>query len=70
MSASVKNFILTEIIYIIGAPTIIMLGIVAYGILFDYWYKDIYNIALASILLYLLSIVIRFLIWALHKISP
>jgi len=70
MAAKWKNIILNEIAFILGAPTIIMLGIVAYGILFDHWYKDVYNIALASTLLYLLSIIFRFLLWASRKISP
>jgi hypothetical protein len=64
-----KNFIAREIIYLIGAPTLIMLGIVGYGILFGYWYKDIYNIALGSILLYLLSVLIRFLGWISGKLK-
>ena len=58
-----KNFIANEIGYLIGAPTLIMLGIVAYGILYDYWYKDVYNIVLASLLFYILSVIIRFLGW-------
>ena len=58
-----KNFISNEIVYLIGAPTLIMLGIVAYGILYDYWYKDVYNIVLASLLFYILSVIIRFLGW-------
>ena len=63
MWGKLKNFLAKEVIYLIGAPTLIMLGIVAYGILFDYWYKDVYNIVLASILFYLLSVIIRFLGW-------
>jgi hypothetical protein len=58
-----KNFIGNEIIFLLGAPTLIMLGIVIYGVLFDDWYKDVYNIVLGSILLYLLSVIIRFLGW-------
>jgi hypothetical protein len=69
MWQKVKNFISNEIAYLIGAPTLIMLGVVIYGIFFDYWYKDVYNIILASFLLYILSIVIRFLGWMSGKIK-
>lgn len=68
MSTKLKNLFINELVYIIGSPTIIMLGIVIYGILFDFWYKDAYNIALASSVLYFLSILFRFLAWASKKI--
>jgi len=67
MWLKIRNFLANEAIYLIGAPTIILLGIVVYGILYDYWYKDAYNISLASILLYILSIIFRFLGWISGK---
>jgi len=69
MWSKIKNFLFNEAIYLIGAPTLVLLGIVAYGILFDHWYKDIYNIALASLLLYILSIIFRFLGWISGRIK-
>jgi hypothetical protein len=64
-----KIFFSNEIAYLIGAPTLVMLGIVVYGIFFNVWYKDLYNIMLASLLLYILSIIIRFLGWMSGKIK-
>ena len=37
MWSKIKNFLANEVAYLIGAPTMVMLGIVAYGILFDHW---------------------------------
>jgi len=67
MWRKIKNFFTNEVIYLIGSPTLILLGIVAYGIFFDHWYNDVYNISLASLLLYVLSIVFRFLGWISGK---
>jgi hypothetical protein len=67
MWLKIRNFLANEALYLIGAPTIILLGIVVYGILYDYWYKDVYNISLASIMLYVLSIIFRFLGWISGK---
>jgi hypothetical protein len=69
MSIKLKNLLINELVYILGSPTIIMLGIVVYGILFDVWYKDVYNIALASSVIYVLSILFRLLAWASKKIK-
>jgi len=67
MWLKIRNFLANEALYLIGAPTLILLGIVVYGILYDYWYKDVYNISLASIMLYVLSIIFRFLGWISGK---
>ena len=67
MWMKIKNFLANETIYLLGSPTIILLGIVVYGILYDHWYKDVYNISLASILLYVLSVIFRFLGWVSGK---
>ena len=64
-----RNFLANELVYLLGSPTLVMLGIVVYGIFFDYWYKDIYNSILASLLLYALSIIIRILNWIAGKIQ-
>jgi hypothetical protein len=67
MWGNIKNFLRNEAVYLIGAPTLVLLGIVLYGIFFDHWYKDLYNISLASLLLYVLSIIFRFLGWISGK---
>lgn len=64
-----RNFLANELVYLFGAPTLVMLGIVLYGVFFDYWYKDIYNIALASLVFYALSVIIRILGWIAGKLQ-
>lgn len=64
-----KDLLAREILYLILAPTLIMAGIVLYGIFIDTWYKDYYNIMVASVLVYVLSIVLRLLFWISGKIK-
>lgn len=68
MSSKFKNLLANEFIFMIGSATLVLLGIVIYGIFFDVWYKDIYNIALISLVIYLSSIIIRGLAWVGKKI--
>ncbi len=68
MSSKFKNLLANEFIFMIGSATLVLLGIVIYGIFFDVWYKDIYNIALISLVIYLSSIIIRALAWVGKKI--
>ena len=68
MATKFKNLLVNEFIFLIGSATLILLGVVIYGILFDVWYKDAYNIALVSLVIYISSIFIRGLAWLSKKI--
>jgi len=68
MAVRIKNFLLNELAFLLLAPTLVMIGIVLYGILFDSWYKDAYNILLASGALYLVILLIRLITWITRKI--
>ena len=68
MAARIKNFLLNELAYLLLAPVLVMIGIVLYGIFFDSWYKDAYDILLTSGALYLVIVFIRLITWFTKKI--
>jgi len=68
MAARFKNFLLNELFFLFLAPTLILLGVVVYGILFDTWYNDVYDILMASGALYLVFQFIRLTAWLAKKI--
>jgi inner membrane protein involved in colicin E2 resistance len=68
MSGRIKNFILNELFYLFLAPTLILLVIVVYGILFDVWYDNAYSILMASGVLYLVLLFLRLTTWLAKKV--
>ena len=59
MGARFKNFLLNELFFLFLAPTLILLGVVIRGVLFDIWHHDLYEIFMASGALYLVLLFIR-----------
>ncbi len=57
-----------EITYMFLAPFLVLLGILAYGILFDKWFKDPMFILQASGFCYAAIILIRIFRWIIRKI--
>ncbi|MBR9998487.1 MAG: hypothetical protein KFF73_05915 [Cyclobacteriaceae bacterium] len=68
MGIRIRNFILNELFFILLSPTLVMLCIVVYGILFDFWYKNLIDILLVSFVIYLVLLFIRLVFRTSKKI--
>lgn len=68
MGARFKNFVLNELFFLFLAPTLIMVGVVVKGVLFDTWHNDFYKLFMASGALYLALLFIRLISWLAKKI--
>jgi len=68
MGVRIKNFFLNELFFLFLAPTLVLLGVVLVGILYDRWYNDPYEILMTSGVLYLVLLFIRLISWLTGKI--
>lgn len=64
-----KNWLASEIGYLLLAPFLVLLGILIYGVLFDTWFKDILVILKASLIVYGAIIGLRLLGWMLKSLK-
>lgn len=69
MGVRIKNFFLNELFFLFLAPTLVLLGVVLVGILYDKWYSDPYEILMTSGALYLVIQFIRLIYWLAGKIK-
>jgi hypothetical protein len=69
MGVRIKNFFLNELFFLFLAPTLVLLGVVLVGILYDTWYNDPYEILMTSGALYLVLLFIRLISWLAGKIK-
>jgi len=69
MSKKKKSWLGSELTYIFLAPFLVLLGILAYGILFDRWYKDPIVILEYSAIAYGAILLLRLFGWAIKALS-
>jgi hypothetical protein len=63
-----RRFFWNEFFYWVLSASLVLAGIVVYGVLFDRWYKEWQNILLAGSLIYLLSVLVRSFAWINSRI--
>ena len=69
MDKSKKSWLGKELTYLFLAPFLILIGVLAYGILFDRWFKDPILILEYSGIAYAAIIVLRFFSWAIRALA-
>ncbi len=69
MSRSKKSWLGTELTFVLLAPFLVLMGILAYGILFDQWYKDPMVILEYSAITYGAILILRLFSWAIRALS-
>jgi hypothetical protein len=69
MAKKNNPWLVREISYLLLSPFLVLLGILAYGILFDQWYKDPLLILQYSGMTYGAILVLRFFQWIIKGFS-
>ncbi len=64
-----SNWFANELVYILLAPFLVLIGVLAYGILLDHWYRDPMIILQASGYAYLGILGLRLIFWVINKLS-
>ena len=58
-----KNWIATELVFILLAPLLVLLAVLLAGVLFDQWYKDPMLILKATGISYAILLFLRVFMW-------
>jgi len=69
MSKKNRSWIGGELTYLLLAPFLVLIGVLAYGILFDRWYKAPKLILEYSILTYGILLILRIFNWIIRAFS-
>lgn len=69
MAKKNNPWLVREISYLLLSPFLVLIGILAYGILFDKWYKDPMLILQYSGMTYGAILVLRFFQWIIRGFS-
>lgn len=61
--AKKKNWLATELMYLLLAPLVVMVGVILMGVLFDEWYKDMMLLLKAAGIAYACILFLRLFMW-------